>query len=281
MNVDITPDDITFYRTHGYWVSGQVLSDSMLDDLTYAVSRYTAGEQDRSLPKAIIPRWSGSVERGVRQADYLSLQLDAVMDFVCDPQLPKMASALSGASNIRLFHDQLIWKSPGAPDATNSVGWHTDKAYWRSCTSDKMLTVWIPLQDITVDMGSLAVWDGSHLWPNADQWHTFDQPDLEILEKQAQRSGLIPNIKILPLQRGQVSFHHCRLIHGSYPNRSPQPRLAFAVHYQDGENRHNGCLGYTSTRAATHLNDMLCRTLADGTPDYSDPDICPSLFSDS
>lgn len=272
----ITPEDLAFYRTHGWWVSGIVLPDEILDELAYAIERYAAGERDRPLPKSLIPHWSGVPERGLRQADYLSLQLDAIMNFVHAPPLPQLACALSGANEVRLFHDQLIWKDPGGAAAQASVGWHTDRAYWRSCTSEQMLTAWVPLQDTSEDMGSLAVWDASHLWPDTDDLHTFDEPDLRQIETKMRTANRIPEILVLPLRRGQVSFHHCRLVHGSYPNYSNRARLAFAIHYQDGGNRHTP-LSATG-RSAVHLNDLLCRTSPDGSPDYADPEICPILF---
>ncbi len=275
----IDSEDVAFFRTHGWWVSDLILAEESLDDLTYAAQRYAAGECDRPLVHPLLPQWSGAPERGVRQADYLSLQFDSVMEFVRSPPLPQMASTLCDTGEVRLFHDQLIWKDPGGPEARTSVGWHTDRAYWKSCTSDQMLTAWIPLQDTTAEMGPLAVWDASHLWPDTDNLHTFDEPDLTRLEEQARARHHKPKILVLPLLRGQVSFHHCQLVHGSYPNRTNRPRLAFAIHYQDDKNRHSA--RSASDRATVHLNDILCRTCPDGTPDYRDPEICPVLYSRS
>ncbi|TPN63596.1 phytanoyl-CoA dioxygenase family protein [Mesorhizobium sp. B1-1-1] len=272
------PEDVAFFGAHGWWLSGLILTDAELDDLRYAFERYAAGERDRQLPRSVLPQWSGALERGVRQADYLSLQLDDVMEFVRLPLLPRLASALSGAEEIRLFHDQLVWKDPvSLTHANSSVGWHTDRAYWRSCTSVRMLTAWIPLQDTDEHMGPLAVWDGSHLWPDIDDLHTFDEPDLASLEARFRALGRDVDVRLIPMKRGHVSFHHCRLVHGSYPNRSDRPRLGFAIHYQDGANQHIRSKGGADAEAV-HLNDMLCRTNADGAPDYSDPEVCPVLW---
>lgn len=277
----VTPENVAFYREHGWWVSDTVLSCQVLDELDYAVARYASEERDRPLPKPILPQWSGTANGGVRQADYLSLQLDAVMDFIRRPVLPSLAAALSGASEILLFHDQLIWKYGAAANrSTSTVGWHTDRAYWRSCTSTEMLTAWIPLQDTPEEMGPLAVWDGSHLWPDTDDLHTFEESDLGALEDRFRTRGREPRIRLLPMRRGQVSFHHCQLVHGSYPNRTDRPRLALAIHYQDGSNRHVMADG-AHEASVIHLNDMLCRVQRDGTPDYKDPEVCPLLWAAS
>lgn len=271
-----TAQDVAFYREHGWWVSDAILPEHLLEDLDYAIERYAAGERDCALPVPLLPQWTGAPERGLRQADYLSLQMDAAMDFVRHPLLPRLASLLSGAREIRLFHDQLVWKLPGGAEPLASVGWHTDRAYWRSSTSTRMLTAWVPLQDTTKEMGSLAVWDRSHLWPGTDSLHNFEKSNLGDIEKALTDRHPYAEIRVLPMRRGQVSFHHCRLIHGSYPNRTGHPRLAFAVHYQDGENRHAEAQNEGS--AAVHLNDMLCRSGDNGQPDYTDPDVCPRLF---
>lgn len=273
------PEPSAFFADHGWWVSGQLLSPAELDDLTYEIERYAAGEQDHVLPSAILPRWSGAPERGVRQADYLSLQLDRVLDFIRKPLLPRIAASMMGVKSVRLFHDQLVWKDGATSElCDSSVGWHTDRAYWQSCTSAQMITAWIPLQDTNEQMGPLAFWDGSHLWPEGDDLHSFDQSDLSSIEAKFRAFGREIKVVQASLRRGQVSFHHCRLIHGSYSNRSERRRLGLAIHYQDGGNRH------VSTKAGTdtpkvHLNDLLCRIGADGLPDYSDPNVCPLLWS--
>ena len=77
------------------------------------------------------------------------------------------------------------------------------------------------------------------------------------------------------LPRGSVTFHHCGTVHGSGPNRSAAPRRSMAIHLQPADNRHRG-LG-DDARPTYHRNDELVRRV-DGTPDYTDPRICPVLF---
>jgi ectoine hydroxylase-related dioxygenase (phytanoyl-CoA dioxygenase family) len=71
-----------------------------------------------------------------------------------------------------------------------------------------------------------------------------------------------------------VTFHHCRTVHGSGPNRSGAPRRSMAIHLQPADN------GYRPVGddglPTYHRNDELVRR-ADGVPDYTDPRICPVL----
>lgn len=77
-----------------------------------------------------------------------------------------------------------------------------------------------------------------------------------------------------------MSFHHCRTIHGSGPNRSGRPRRSIAIHMQPGENRFVQHV-LPSGNVAEHGNDHLVRRTENGEPDYGDPAVCPVLWSAS
>ena len=270
-------DDIRFFEAHGWWISPPILPDDLLDELAYGAERFLAGERDTPLPMRFGTDWDPALGNVVRQGDYVSLQIDDARRAVADPVLPRIAAALAGTESIRLFHDQVVFKPAAGPGSKSTVGWHSDKAYWASCTSHRMLTAWIPLQDTPLEMGPLAFWDGSHKWPFIEELHTFDVDDLPAIERTFEQRDLRPRIAVQPMRKGQVSFHHCRVVHGSYPNRTDRPRLAFAVHYQDHSNAFN-VDAIREGRKVGHLNDVLCRRDARGNPDYSDPDICPRLW---
>lgn len=270
----VSDADVAFYRQHGWWLSPAWLGDDVLDDLRFGVERYLAGERDWALPVNLGQH--GEVEPRVRQTDYLSLQIAEFQRVVQNRAIAAMAARLAGTGAVRLFHDQLVTKPPYDPAAKAVVGWHTDKAYWQSCSSVDMITAWIPLDDVTEDKGPLAVWDGSHRWPGVEALHSFTVADLQGIEDSYRRRALDPAIVTLPMRRGQVSFHHCRLVHGGYENRSAAPRYGYAVHFQDADNRYDP--GKSGGHRQGHINDLLCRKTADGYPDYEDPDLFPQLW---
>jgi ectoine hydroxylase-related dioxygenase (phytanoyl-CoA dioxygenase family) len=267
-------EDVKFYRRHGWWLSPAFLEDDVLDDLRFGIERYLAGERDWALPIKIAT--DGETKR-VRQADYLSLQIEELQHVVRTPQIAAIAAALAETSAVRLFHDQLVIKPPQAQGASSIVGWHSDKAYWRSCSSANMITAWIPLDDVPIEKGPLAVWDGSHTWPDVDALHTFAADNLDDLERTFRNRGRVPQITLLPMQRGQVSFHHCRLVHGGYANTTLTPRYGYTIHLQDADNRF-ALSARQGGGYAAHINDLLCRRTEAGNPDYADPDICPQLW---
>jgi hypothetical protein len=255
-------EDVAFFKEHGWWISPIILTDELLKVLSQGVERYLVGERDHQL-------WSGLSyqENNVatfEQHDYVSLQIDEVRDFIKHPQLPSIASTLVSSNEIRLFHDQLVIKPPISEGS--AIGWHTDRAYWKSCSSDRMITAWVPLQDVSVEDGTLVVLDRSHNWPNPESRNGFHDGIFEYTD------NWVP----LELKRGSVSFHHCALVHGSPANLGRKSRAAFTIHYQDSNNHWRPI--DTNGKPAAHVSDLLCRRDKVGNPDYADPYVFPILW---
>jgi phytanoyl-CoA dioxygenase PhyH len=276
-------EDVAFYREHGYFITPKVLPEELLDDALYGVERYYSGERDTPLPiSGGFLDWRPEHGERLRINDYVSLQNEELKALVRRPLLGAIAARLCGVPTVRLFHDQLIGKPVATGEAAPVIGWHVDRAYWRTCSSSQshMLTAWIPLVDCTPEMGPLEVIDRSHGW-TANEWmRTFNDPDLDALERKivADGGGEVRKVRFA-LERGQVSFHHGGMIHGSRENRGERMRIALTVHFQDGDNRYRQALD-DKGRPLLHVNDLLCRKDAGGNPDYTDPDICPVLWEE-
>lgn len=270
--------EIRRYEREGYYVTPQkILSDDIIERALYGVARYYQGERDRYLPiSGGYLDWHPEHGGELRINDYVSLQNEELRELRDHGLLAAIAGRLARTSEIRLFHDQLITKLPSVEGAT-VVGWHVDKAYWRTCTSEKMLTAWIPLVETTEAMGGLAVVPGSHRWDNQDWMATFNEQDLGSLEKRVSSAGVPFNKTTLKVPLGCVSFHHSRTIHGSCANRGSTARIALTIHFQDRDNHYRVQVDRHG-RNVLHVNDLLCRCGADGSPDYSDPEICPTLW---
>jgi hypothetical protein len=271
------PEDVAFYAEHGWWTSGQVLPSDVLEAALLGAERHYAGERDQHL---LIGGgyldWRPEHGNVIRLNDYVSLQNDDLRQLVTLPLLARIAARLAGTEQIRLFHDQLICKPAGMDPTESTVGWHVDAAYWQTCSSRRMLTAWIPFQDCDEHIGALSFIDKSHLRIDTEWMRTFADRDLAALERRFHDHGEL--VRVAPrLKLGQVSFHHCRTIHGSQANRGSRDRLALAVHFQDASNHYVPHVD-SAGRATVHINDLLCRKDDRGLPDYSDPDICPVLW---
>lgn len=269
-------EDVVFYRKHGYYHSRKLFTDEEIEAAIAGSERYYAGERDFPPPNGFeTDGWKPGDGEGLRKNDYASLRNRELTALVRKPILAAVAARLAGAG-IRLWHDQLLYKPVSTPGSPVSVGWHTDRQYWRCCTSDNMLTAWIPFHDCGEEMGTLTVVDGSHTWPDNTRGLDFFSSDLEGMERRFDTGGAAVTKVPMILAIGHVSFHHCRTIHGSGPNFGTAPRRAIAVHLQDQPNRYRE-YRFSDGNLARHENNRMCRQV-DGRPDYTDPVICPRLW---
>lgn len=260
------------YRDHGFWISPVIIPDEILDKAEEGMHRFYEGDLDST---GVHPAgWKPTPGAGLRKDDYASLCVNGLADLVRYPMIGATAARLSGARGIRLWHDQLLYKPVDNPGTKANVGWHTDRQYWKCCTSVEMLTAWVAFHDVTPEGGSVAFFDRSHTWDisNLD----FFSQDLDGMESAARKQGFAVEIKPTTMKRGQVSFHHCRTVHGSGPNRSAEPRRSIAIHLQPSTNRPEV---NTDGTIAPHQNNTVTRQV-DGLPDYADERICPLLWGE-
>jgi len=274
-----TDEDVAFFKEHGWYRSKEVLPKPLIDAAIEASDRHFRGERDWRLPiEGGFSDWKPSDGDVVRNAQAVALQNATLRELAWNPVLGAIAGRLTGSPEIRYFDDSVIYKPAELPGTESVIGWHTDRAYWGTCTSDQMLTAWIPFQDTPEEMGPVVYVDRSHRWPNVDRMRTFHAKDLaELEERFIVARGEAVKVP-MTLRKGEVSFHSCLTVHGSEANRGSEPRIAMALHLQDQANRFRRHLD--DNGEPWHLfNDDLARQLPDGAPDYSDPEVFPVIWS--
>lgn len=276
-----TEEDVAFYEEHGWYISKKVLPDEIIDEAIRGSERFYGGERDSQLPiSSGFTDWKP--EDGydiVRNNEFVSLQNRELRQLALQPILGAIAARLSRSTQIRLLDDQLVYKPPQDKNGKSAVGWHADRAYWGTCSSDNLITAWIPFHDCDESRGPLVMLDKSHKWSGTQDTRFFNNPNLEDMAERFRESGR-QIVKVpMTLKKGQVSFHHCWTIHGSYPNYSQSFRLALAVHLQDAANHYRPF--WNKKGEPIHIIDeSLCRKLPNGDPDFSDPAVFPILWSE-
>lgn len=283
-------EDVAFYAEHGWYLSKQLLTEAEVDELVSASERYYAGERDHRLPlrPPKLAYWEPSHGLVQRHNDYVHYESDALARILRKPLIGAVASRLAQADEIRIFQSTLILKPPVAGEPTNIVPWHFDRHYWSSCTSERMLTAFIPFHDCDEQMGTITMVDGSHLWQEIGNDDTtvrhFAERDNEDLEVKLARNAEFNNTTVrkipMVIPKGHMSFHHCRTYHGSAGNHSDRPRRAISFHLQDGENEYRR-YELSDGSVVSYNHDVLVRQTPDGRPDYADPAYCPVLWSES
>ncbi len=103
---------------------------------------------------------------------------------------------------------------------------HQDWSFTNEIEQTFSATIWIPLLDVHLQNGALGVIQGSHRiykGIRATPLPVFKVP----FEDCANR--IFPYLKVLEMRAGQALIMNNRLIHGSPPNLSAQPRIALGA----------------------------------------------------
>ncbi len=116
------------------------------------------------------------------------------------------------------------------PHDPSYVAWHQDSVYSRWHLSPS-ISAWIALSSSTAQSGCMRAIVGSHSRGRLDHEEAKDQDNLL---RRGERIGVAVDESEavnLELGPGEMSFHHCNIIHGSNPNRTDQKRIGFIVRY--------------------------------------------------
>ncbi|MBM7773714.1 hypothetical protein JOD54_003918 [Actinokineospora baliensis] len=281
-----TDDEVAEYAARGWYLTRKLFSDNEMDALVEATERFYAGHTDRRLPlrPPNLAYWTPEKGDVQRHNDYVHFENDEVAAILRKPLLGAVAARLARAEEIRVWQSTLIFKPPRPEEQSNQVPWHMDRHYWQTCTSERMLTAFIPFHDCGERMGTITMVDGSNTWeeiPGDDSTRHFahrDKAELEqLLAANAAHNGA--EVRKIPMiiPKGHVSFHHCRTYHGSGANLADLPRRAISLHLQDGDNRFRPYLKPDGT-PVFYNHDVLVRRNDEGMPDYTDPTYCPTLW---
>lgn len=231
-SLKLTDEQVQFYEQQGYLPGVKLLDEAQVDALR------------EELNDLFRPHHEGH-ELWYEYHTNESVQPDKVLfhalgawrirpgfhDILWNPAFTVAASQLLGG-RVRFWHDQLFCK-PARHGGV--VAWHQDYSYWTRTKPMAHLTCWIGLDDSTVDNGAVHYVPGSHRWDllpitglagnmdairevlNDEQWDQFQRP------------------VAVELKKGECTFHHPLMVHGSFENRTERPRRAAVINvFLDG-----------------------------------------------
>jgi ectoine hydroxylase-related dioxygenase (phytanoyl-CoA dioxygenase family) len=144
---------------------------------------------------------------------------------VYSTRLAQLAAELLNVRGVRLYVDQALYKEGGG----GITPWHADQYYW-PLTTDRVCTVWVPLQPTPLDMGPLSFAAGSHRLSFGRDLEISDDSERGIQEAvEAERFPVCEE----PYSIGEVSYHLGWTFHRASPNRTGSPRRVMTVVYMD------------------------------------------------
>jgi ectoine hydroxylase-related dioxygenase (phytanoyl-CoA dioxygenase family) len=240
MKWQISQEQILFYQTNGFVVIEDFLSPGELEHWRASVMEAVTERGGKKMPGKDT---KVGEDDGINEdAEYYGkvfdqlLNLwqtnDKVKELMLDERIGEMAAKLAGVEGIRIWHDQALFKRPWA----NPTAWHLDTPFW-SFSDRKALSIWVALDDATLENGCLYFIPGSFKHTTYENKGIGKNMDsiFEVYPQFARTAPYVANMKA-----GSCSFHNGLTIHGAGANMTPGFRRAMTCAYMPDGNVFNG-----------------------------------------
>ncbi|RFM28355.1 phytanoyl-CoA dioxygenase family protein [Deminuibacter soli] len=149
---------------------------------------------------------------------------EAVKQFTLAKRFAHVAADLLGVDNVRIYHDQALYKEPGG----GFTPWHQDQYYWPLDTNNTV-TLWMPLVPITEEMGMLTFASGSHRGGSVKNIAISDESEAEL--DAYIRNKNYPITRATSMQAGDATWHYGWTLHCAPGNLSAVTREVMTIIY--------------------------------------------------
>lgn len=224
----VTPEQIAFFRQNGFLALDPIADDEELAWMRAAYDRIFGAKAGRDEGNQF--DLGGADEEGA------------------EARLPQILNPAKYAPELNegkyLARAAAIVRQLLGPEASGGVAhailkpagigaetpWHQDEAYWDPKFSYRSVSVWMPLQEATIENGCLWFVPGSFAWEILPHRSIGADPrihGLELLEAQKYTADAVA----CPLAPGGVTIHLNRTLHYAGPNTTGEPRRALILGY--------------------------------------------------
>lgn len=242
-------EQLAYFKSYGYIVIENLFSVEVVDEIQKRFPIMFDGQFETGIypdewygrTGMCLPKMTKEICNGWK-SDRIIAQL------ALSSSLHKITSQLHNWKSSRIAQDDVILKpcSGGTP-----VEFHRDGPYISdqfSPSHENSITVWIPLNDVGIETGTIEYVPGSHLWTDVSldpNFHSSDSPSplshrLNFLRNLRRKGDFksLPEIifEYVDIPKGGVVFHHQNTFHGSGWNQSKgSDRCAMVVHTLRGD----------------------------------------------
>ena len=105
--------------------------------------------------------------------------------------------------------------------------WHQDEAYWNAEMEYNAISIWIPLQEATLENGCMWFIPASHRGDVQSHHSINHDPRVHGLE--LDQLPVWERAVACPIPAGGCTIHHNRTMHYAGPNKSEEPRRAYIL----------------------------------------------------
>ena len=174
-----------------------------------------------------------------------------VRRLIFDERIGQMAGELAGVDGIRIWHDQALIKPPYG----NPTGWHLDNPYW-SFSSPNALSIWVALDDATLENGCLYYLPGTHLSGRTGSVG-IGQNLGDLFKVYPDWMEIAP--AACPCPAGSAVFHNGLTAHGAGANMTNRPRRAMTCAFMPNGSTFNGQINVLPNEyaAGLQIGDLL------------------------
>jgi ectoine hydroxylase-related dioxygenase (phytanoyl-CoA dioxygenase family) len=227
----LTSDQVEFYEANGYLAGIRLLTDDQVEELR---AELTALLEPSNPKRHLFYEYHSNESTDPNKTLFHALGAWRVAagfhDLLWNPALLVAASQLLEGA-VRFWHDQIFYK-PALHGGV--VAWHQDYSYWTRTKPMAHLSCWIGLDDSTRANGCVHYVPGSHKWnllPVTGLADDMNAIQSVLSDEQKERFKPVA----IELKKGEASFHHPLMIHGSFENQTHRPRRAAVINvFRDG-----------------------------------------------
>jgi ectoine hydroxylase-related dioxygenase (phytanoyl-CoA dioxygenase family) len=228
----LSDEQVQFYHDHGYLAGVRILDDDHIDHLREELQDlFDPAHPANHLFHEFHTNESLDPSRVLFHALGAWRIKPGFHDVLWSPGFVTAASQLLGGA-VRFWHDQLFCK-PARHGGV--VAWHQDYSYWTRTQPMNHLTCWIALDDVTRDNGCLQYLPGSHRWPLLPITGLAGDMDAIRQVLTPEQMACFDHPVAIEVKKGEASFHHPLMVHGSFANSTDRPRRATVINaFLDG-----------------------------------------------
>jgi hypothetical protein len=227
----LSAEQIEFYKANGYLAGLRLLDDNQVEILRAEL--HELGEPAHP-GHQLFYEYHANESTDPAQTLFHALGAWRVAkgfhDLLWHPAFLMPASQLLEGP-VRFWHDQIFYK-PAHHGGV--VAWHQDYSYWTRTKPMAHLSCWIGLDDSNRANGCVHYVPGSHQWkllPITGLADDMNSIQTVLTEEQKEQFRPVA----IELRKGEASFHHPLMVHGSFANKTERPRRATVINvFRDG-----------------------------------------------
>ena len=254
----LTDEDIAHYANNGYLVLPNVVAESELVVIEKWFDYFVSGKERHQMGRDFCDM-SQPYDTPFEQFQLINAMLPSkycpeLQDNVFHRVAQNITDQLYQDGKAQMDYEQFLAKKPQKAGAEFAM--HQDLGYWPKTANTWTATFSLAITPSTLQNGCLQVIPGSNNEPELRKHipKPYSNQDNENIEKVSRDSSHLlvidsktgDQVRHLPVERGSVTVHDERIVHGSSGNLSEGWRKTYVMAFRDVDTiRQERAIGFT------------------------------------